>query len=214
MTNKLVETAGRIAPQLGETAGEDNALRRLSDRSWKILMDNGFLRSLQPARWGGGETSLMEFVDATIELARVSPSAAWIAGVIGLHPWQLALFDERAQQEMWGKDPATMHSSSYNPTGKAEKVAGGFKLSGRRLAFCRRVDVALGSFERNYKEACRDALDNPMGQVPTLVGGEIALHDSTVIFEYLEERYPKPARKCISVRADEVLRSDSGRCST
>ena len=73
----------------------------------------------------------MEFVDAKIELARVSPSAAWIAGVIGLHPWQLALFDERAQQEMWGKDPALMHSSSYNPTGKAEKVAGGYKLSGR-----------------------------------------------------------------------------------
>src|SRR6202158_1189770 len=131
MTNELVETARRIAPELGETAAEDNALRRLSDRTWNILMDNGFLRSLQPARWGGGEASLMEFVDATIELARFSPSAAWIAGVIGLHPWQLALFDEKAQQEMCGKDPAVMHSSSYNPTGKAEKVAGGYKLSGR-----------------------------------------------------------------------------------
>jgi 3-hydroxy-9,10-secoandrosta-1,3,5(10)-triene-9,17-dione monooxygenase len=32
---------------------------------------------------------------------------------------------------MWGEDPARMHSSSYNPTGKAEKVAGGYRLSGR-----------------------------------------------------------------------------------
>ena len=127
----LVEKAKQVAPQLAETAAEDNRLRRLADRTWKILLDNGFLRSLQPARWGGGEVSLMEFVDATMELARVSPSAAWIAGVIGLHPWQLALFDERAQQEMWGKDPTLMHSSSYNPTGKAEKAAGGYKLSGR-----------------------------------------------------------------------------------
>ena len=131
MTYKLVETARRIAPELEKTAGTDNTLRRLSDRTWELLMDNGFLRCLQPARWGGGEVSLMEFVDATMELARVSPSAAWIAGVIGLHPWQLALFDERAQQEMWGKNPTLMHSSSYNPTGKAEKVAGGYKLSGR-----------------------------------------------------------------------------------
>ncbi|MBV8136412.1 MAG: acyl-CoA dehydrogenase [Deltaproteobacteria bacterium] len=131
MTYKLVETARRIGPELEKTAAGDNTLRRLSDRTWHILMDNGFLRSLQPARWGGGEVSLMEFVDATMELARVSPSAAWIAGVIGLHPWQLALFDERAQQEMWGKDRALMHSSSYNPTGKAEKVAGGYRLSGR-----------------------------------------------------------------------------------
>ena len=100
MTNELVETARRVAPELAEIAAEDNALRRLSNRAWNILMDNGFLRSLQPARWGGGEVPLMEFVDATVELARVSPSAAWIAGVIGLHPWRLALFDERAQQDV------------------------------------------------------------------------------------------------------------------
>ena len=80
---------------------------------------------------GWGEVSLVEFIDAIMEIACVSPSAGWVAGVIGLHPWQLALFDERAQQEMWGGDPTTMHSSSYNPTGKADKVRGGHKLSGR-----------------------------------------------------------------------------------
>ena len=51
--------------------------------------------------------------------------------MIGVHPWQLALFPDQAQQEMWGEDPTTLHSSSYNPTGKAEKVAGGYRLSGR-----------------------------------------------------------------------------------
>src|SRR5215469_7888465 len=127
----LVETAKRVAPELAKNAAEDNGRRSLTDRTWQILLDNGFVRCLQPARWGGGEVSLVEYIDAMIELARVSPSAGWVAGVIGVHPWQLALFDERAQQEMWGKDPATMHSSSYNPTGKAEKVAGGYKLSGR-----------------------------------------------------------------------------------
>jgi 3-hydroxy-9,10-secoandrosta-1,3,5(10)-triene-9,17-dione monooxygenase len=127
----LVENAKRIAPQLTETVAEDNRLRRLSDRTRKLLLEGGFVRSLQPARWGGGEVSLLEYVDAVMEVARVSPSAGWVAGVIAVHPWQLALFDEKAQHEMWGEDPATMHSSSYNPTGKAEKVAGGYKLSGR-----------------------------------------------------------------------------------
>jgi len=127
----LVENAKRFAPQLGETVAEDNSLRRLSDRTWKLLLEGGFVRSLQPARWGGGEVSLLEYVDAIMEIARVSPSAGWVAGVIAVHPWQLALFDEKAQHEMWGEDPAMMHSSSYNPTGKAEKVAGGYKLSGR-----------------------------------------------------------------------------------
>jgi 3-hydroxy-9,10-secoandrosta-1,3,5(10)-triene-9,17-dione monooxygenase len=131
MSQKLIEMAKRVAPALAETVAEDNTLRRLSDGTWKMLLESGFVRSLQPARWGGGEVALLEFIDAMMELARVSPSAGWVAGVIGVHPWQLALFDERAQHEIWGQDPATMHSSSYNPTGKAEKVAGGYKLSGR-----------------------------------------------------------------------------------
>ncbi|MGO9607595.1 MAG: acyl-CoA dehydrogenase family protein [Candidatus Binataceae bacterium] len=127
----LVMEAKRLAPKLAENVAEDDKLRRLSDRTWKLLLGGGFLRSLQPARWGGGEVTLVEFVDATMELASVSPSAAWVAGVIGVHPWQLALFSDEAQREMWGKDPATMHSSSYNPTGTAEKVPGGYKVRGR-----------------------------------------------------------------------------------
>ena len=127
----LVTEAKRLAPQLAETAARDRELRRLSDQTWKILLDGGFLRSLQPARWGGGEVALIDFVDAMIELSRVSPAAGWVAGVIGVHPWQLALFDDAAQRELWDEDAATMHSSSYNPTGKAEKVAGGYRVSGR-----------------------------------------------------------------------------------
>jgi 3-hydroxy-9,10-secoandrosta-1,3,5(10)-triene-9,17-dione monooxygenase len=127
----LVAECRRRAGELAGGAPEDDALRRLSDRTWTSLMDGGFLRALQPARFGGGEARLLEFIDATIEISCHSPSAGWVAGVIGVHPWQLALFDEQAQQELWGGDPAAMHSSSYNPTGKAEKVPGGYRVHGR-----------------------------------------------------------------------------------
>lgn len=33
---------------------------------------------------------------------------------------------------------------------------------------------------------------SPRGQVPVLLDGEVAIHDSTVIVEYLEDRYPTP----------------------
>jgi 3-hydroxy-9,10-secoandrosta-1,3,5(10)-triene-9,17-dione monooxygenase len=127
----LASQAKLVASQMAAQVAEDDALRRLSDRTWNLLQDGGFLRALQPARFGGGEVQLVEFFDAMLELSRAHPSAGWVGGVIGVHPWQLALFDERAQREMWGDDPATMHSSSYNPTGRAEKVAGGYKLGGR-----------------------------------------------------------------------------------
>jgi 3-hydroxy-9,10-secoandrosta-1,3,5(10)-triene-9,17-dione monooxygenase len=127
----LVDRARELAPAFTATAGNDANLRRLSDETWRHLLDGGFLRALQPARWGGGEAHLAEFVDAVVEISRASPSAGWVAGVIGVHPWQLALFDDAAQREMWGRDAATMHSSSYNPTGKAEKVDGGYRVWGR-----------------------------------------------------------------------------------
>ena len=127
----LVERAKQLAPAFAATSAEDARLRRLSDDTWKLLLDNGFVRALQPARWGGGEVPMIDFIDAGFEISRASPSAGWVAGVIGVHPWQLALFDDRAQRDMWGDDPATMHSSSYNPTGKAEAVEGGYRVSGR-----------------------------------------------------------------------------------
>ena len=33
---------------------------------------------------------------------------------------------------------------------------------------------------------------SPRGQVPVLIDGDVTLHDSTVICEYLEDRYPEP----------------------
>jgi len=127
----LVNEAERIADDLASARAEGDEMGRLPDAVWKQLLEGGFLRSLQPRRWGGGEAHLVEFVDAIIALSRANPSAGWVAGVIGVHPWQLALFDDRAQQDMWGDDPTTMHSSSYNPTGKAERVDGGYKVWGR-----------------------------------------------------------------------------------
>ena len=127
----LAQEAERIAVALAAARAEGDELRRLPDHVWKQLLDGGFLRSLQPRRWGGGEIHIAEFADAIMALSRASPSAGWVAAVIGVHPWQLALFDDRAQQDMWGDDPATMHSSSYNPTGKAERADGGYKVWGR-----------------------------------------------------------------------------------
>jgi 3-hydroxy-9,10-secoandrosta-1,3,5(10)-triene-9,17-dione monooxygenase len=127
----LVAEARRIGPELAAASAGENEARRLNDGTWKQLLESGFLRALQPARWGGGEVPLLDFLDAAVELAAASPAAGWVAGVIGVHPWQLALFSEAAQEEMWGADPTTMHSSSYNPTGKAEPAAGGYRISGR-----------------------------------------------------------------------------------
>lgn len=127
----LVDAAKALASALRERAAEANQLRRLPDATWKDLVDAGIVRGLQPARWGGREAHPREFYAAISEVARVEGCAGWVAGIIGVHPWQTALFPRETQEEVWGEDPATMNSSSYAPTGKAERVAGGYRLSGR-----------------------------------------------------------------------------------
>jgi 3-hydroxy-9,10-secoandrosta-1,3,5(10)-triene-9,17-dione monooxygenase len=127
----LVDRAKALGPALRARCGETNELRRLPDATWNELIRTGILRALQPARWGGGEVDFREFYSAISEVARAEGCAGWVAGVIGAHPWQIALYSKETQEEVWDDDPTAMNSSSYAPTGKAERVPGGFRLNGR-----------------------------------------------------------------------------------
>ena len=127
----ITDRAVRLADEFAADEEPASAERRLPDTTWKRLMDAGVLRALQPTRWGGAEGPLVDFLDAVFEVARVAPSAGWVAGVVGSHPWQLSLFPEETQEEVWGDDPTTMISSSYAPTGKVEPVEAGYRVSGR-----------------------------------------------------------------------------------
>jgi len=50
--------------------------------------------------------------------------------VVGVHNWQIPLFPEQAQQEVWGQDATILTASTYMPVGKAEPVEGGYRFSG------------------------------------------------------------------------------------
>ncbi len=83
-------------------------------------------------RAGAGPRSIPRaFFDVQATIAAACPSTAWVLGVVGVHDWQLALFPEEAQKDVWGEDSSTLISSSYAPTGKVTRVDGGFRVSGR-----------------------------------------------------------------------------------
>lgn len=120
-----------LLPILRERAQETEDLRRIPDETVKSLQATGFFRLLQPHRYGGVEASPVDFYRGVRLIASACGSTGWVSSVLGVHPWQLALFDKLAQDEVWGEDTATLISSSYAPMGRAKAVDGGFTFSGR-----------------------------------------------------------------------------------
>jgi len=120
-----------LLPVLRERAQETEDRRALSAETVKSLTETGFFRLLQPVRFGGLEAEPVTFLEAVRLIAAACGSTGWVASVMGVHNWQLALFPDQAQQEVWAQDPATRMSSSYAPTGKVSAVDGGYRLSGR-----------------------------------------------------------------------------------
>lgn len=128
---ELVRRARALQPALRERRAKGDALRMLPPETVADLQAAGFFRVLQPRRWGGFEHDPQVFFDVQMTIAEACASTAWVLGVVAAHAWQLALFPEQAQADVWGKDSSTLVSSSYAPTGKIERVPGGYRVSGR-----------------------------------------------------------------------------------
>jgi 3-hydroxy-9,10-secoandrosta-1,3,5(10)-triene-9,17-dione monooxygenase len=128
--SELVQRARALVPTLRERYPEQWQQPRLMKETVQELKDAGLFRMYQPRRWGGAEATPIEAFEATSILAEADPSVAWVLGVIGIHSFHMAFFDPRAQEEVWGDDPTVLVSSPYAP-GKAMRVPGGFRLSGR-----------------------------------------------------------------------------------
>ncbi len=127
----LVARARAMIPVLKARAEATEAARRIPDETIADLQEAGFFRILQPRRWGGYEMDPQAFYDVQMALAEGCMSTGWTFGVIGGHAYELALFADAAQQDVWGDDPATLASSSYQPVGQVERTGGGFLISGR-----------------------------------------------------------------------------------
>ncbi|MFF8410758.1 3-hydroxy-9,10-secoandrosta-1,3,5(10)-triene-9,17-dione monooxygenase oxygenase subunit [Streptomyces omiyaensis] len=131
MADDVLAAVRDLAPVLRERAAEAEELRRVPDASVKELEDAGFFQLLQPKAFGGRAADPVAFYTVVKEIAKACGSTGWVASVVGVHPWHVALFDPAAQQEVWGEDHRTRIASSYAPTGKAAATEGGFRLSGR-----------------------------------------------------------------------------------
>ncbi|MFC4001029.1 3-hydroxy-9,10-secoandrosta-1,3,5(10)-triene-9,17-dione monooxygenase oxygenase subunit [Prauserella oleivorans] len=130
-THAVIAGIEELLPVLRERAQETEDARKIPDESIKALQEIGFFKLLQPRTYGGYEADPVTFYTAVKLIASACGSTGWVASILGVHPWHLALFDARAQEDVWADDVDTRISSSYAPMGKAQLVDGGYRLSGR-----------------------------------------------------------------------------------
>ena len=129
--DSLIERARAMIPVLRERARGCTRAGDVPVETVAEMKAAGFFRVLQPRRWGGYEMHPNVFFEIQKALAEGCMSTGWIYGVLGCHPYELALFHDQAQKEVWADDADMLVSSTYQPVGKVEKADGGFYLSGR-----------------------------------------------------------------------------------
>jgi 3-hydroxy-9,10-secoandrosta-1,3,5(10)-triene-9,17-dione monooxygenase len=141
----LVRRARDMIPAIAAHAAEGRAARCLAPGIVAAMREAGLFRALQPRRWGGYELSPDAYFDIQLALSEGDMSAGWIYGIVGVHPAQLALFDDRAQEGVWGKDATALICSSLIPAGQARAEGDGFRISGRwkYASGCDHADWAL-----------------------------------------------------------------------
>lgn len=125
----IEERAERIASH----AEDNESLGRLHDDAAAALRESGVMRMLAPATHGGLEAHPREFAEAVMRIASIDGSTGWVAGIVGVHPWELAMASEQVQEEIWGSGGLgqdTWVASPYAPMGILRPVDGGYVFNG------------------------------------------------------------------------------------
>ncbi|MFJ1808390.1 MULTISPECIES: acyl-CoA dehydrogenase family protein [unclassified Streptomyces] len=125
----ILRRAREAVPFLRERAADTEAARRLPEDVVDLLRRNGVFRAAAPKDRGGPELTSVQQTELIETLATGDVSTAWCA-MIGMDSGIYAGYlEEDAVQEFYG-DLDTPNSGWIHPQGRAERVPGGYRVSG------------------------------------------------------------------------------------
>jgi 3-hydroxy-9,10-secoandrosta-1,3,5(10)-triene-9,17-dione monooxygenase len=129
----LLARAIALGAALGQRAALCENLRRLPDETIADFARARFFDVLKPRRYGGLELDPLTFLRICVEVARHCGSSAWVLAVVGVHNWRLALFPDKASDDVWSErlEKSSLIAASTPTAGTVKRVEGGYRLSGR-----------------------------------------------------------------------------------
>ena len=164
--DEAMERARALVPVLRERAARGEDARTLLPETEADLHASGLLRFAQPKRWGGMELDYVALFDIPAELGRGCASTSWNCANLAIHHWMLALYDGRAQAEVWDANPdALIASGIAYPQGSARRADGGFAIEGH-WSFSSGVDGAEWNMLAVTVRDGKQVVDHRMCLVP------------------------------------------------
>ena len=130
-SDELLARIRGLQPLIEKNAAQGEQDRRVVEESIKALADAGAFKVAQPRRHGGYQASVRTMLDVTAAVAEADGGTGWVVALCNVCAWLTGLFSERAQDEVWGADPATRVSGVLSPDCESVKVDGGFRVTGR-----------------------------------------------------------------------------------
>lgn len=126
------ERVAAFTTLIAEHVGETQLSRRPSHAVMRALADAGLLRILAPRSYGGEEADGLTFMELVERVARVDGSAAWTTMTLNEEiEISAAYLPASTMREVCQASPAIIVAGSGATLGRARRVEGGWRLSGR-----------------------------------------------------------------------------------
>jgi alkylation response protein AidB-like acyl-CoA dehydrogenase len=127
----VVERCKALTQPLRDHAFQAEIQRRPIDHLWEQLRRSGYFNMLIPNKFGGLEADIDSVCEATMAIASGCGSTGWVASFGMMHNRHLIEFPVEFQEEVLGGGKFTIWAGGTMPPGKAVKVSGGYRVSGR-----------------------------------------------------------------------------------
>lgn len=172
----VLDAVDRLAPAIADRAAEIEAARRLPADLLDELKRAGCFRVLRPPGQGGLGLAVVDALRVYEALAAADGSVGWTV-MIGSASWTDLVGLPRATFDaLFADGPDVVIGGTINPTGSAERIDGGYRVTGRWpfASGCEHCDWLFGN--------CVEDVDGePRMRIVVLAPAQVLIEDTWTV---------------------------------
>ena len=130
--HRLIDAANDLSATIAAGAEKAELAQRVPDEIIAQFEDAGFFKIATPREYGGDEVDLLTASEAFEILSVADASTTWVVMIVSANPYFMGnAVSDQVWQATYGQNPNLRSAGQIGPLGKAVKVDGGYRVSGR-----------------------------------------------------------------------------------